>query len=59
MSKRPVDKTKKSNIKCEHCKYYEVPENITSEVYTCSITGEDKNYWNRCKKFEWAAKYMR
>ena len=48
MNKRPIDKTKKSNIKCEHCKYY------NKRCSTCKITEEPKWYWNRCKQFEWA-----
>lgn len=46
MNKRPIDKTKKSNIKCEHCMYY--------EKYFCVIYQTEKNYWNRCKNFKWA-----
>lgn len=58
---RPIDKTKKSNIKCEHCKYYIQPESIYSNAY-CRNDDSPKfdttvNYWNRCKKFEWADKY--
>ena len=56
---KPVDKTKKSNIKCEHCKHFiKTPKYFMPEVYMCGITGEDKNYYNRCKHFEWADKYM-
>ena len=41
---RKVDKSKKSNIKCKHCAHYPF----------CVLTGENKkNYWNRCKQFEW------
>lgn len=52
MNKRPVDKTKKSNIKCEHCRYVDKP-NKPWEKYWCTLYQIDKNYWNRCKKFEW------
>lgn len=48
MNKRPIDRTKKSNIKCEHCKHWD------RKWYVCTLTNEDKNYWNRCKRFEWA-----
>ena len=47
---RPVDKTKKSNIKCEHCKYYNYDRSY------CGINPKvnlSKDYWNRCEKFEW------
>lgn len=43
---RPIDKSKKSNIKCEHCKNF-------SGGCKCLLNGEFRNYWNRCKKFEW------
>ena len=46
MNKRPIDKTKKANIKCEHCKYW-------GDKNKCEITNELKNYWNRCKQFNW------
>ena len=36
MNKRSVDKTKKSNIKCEHCEHW--------KNYKCDITQKDKNY---------------
>ena len=40
-----VDKSKKSNIKCEHCRFYD-------KGY-CSLSKQDKHYWNRCKDFSW------
>lgn len=48
MEKRTIDKSKKSNIKCEHCEHW---TGWASEK--CKITGVEKHYWNRCKKFEW------
>lgn len=48
MNNKPVDRTKKSNIKCEHCNHWNCKDCI------CTLTHENKNYWNRCKKFEWA-----
>lgn len=47
MNNKPVDKTKKSNIKCEHCQHW---DRITG---ICSSQNATKNYWNRCKQFEW------
>ena len=47
MNKRPIDKTKKSNIKCEHCNYWNEVDGI------CMHHGIHKNYWNRCSYFEW------
>lgn len=64
MNKRPIDKTKKSNIKCEHCKYW---QGINSgnhwgnynDCMGCTNANSRRyeqvtNYWNRCKHFEWA-----
>ena len=57
MNKRPIDRTKKSNIKCVNCEYWAKEndlENNGKEVTYCVLTGKDKHYWNRCKQFEWA-----
>ena len=56
-----VDRTKKTNIKCENCRYWYVKNrqhaigqlserctNKYSEHYM-----EATNYWNRCKCFDW------
>ena len=65
MNKRPIDTTKKSNIKCEHCKYWDKEHrktvyntirllpHIPVNMPTCILTGEAKNYYQRCKRFEW------
>ena len=64
MNTRSVDKTKRSNIKCEHCKHFDTEHKMEVFVLnhlenrdTCALTGESKQYWNRCKGFEWADKY--
>ena len=49
MSNRTVDKTKKSNIKCQHCDNWRCHDYIAY----CALTGSKTNYWNRCKHFEW------
>lgn len=49
---RKVDKTKKSNIKCEHCKHYKYENKYVLKNH-CGLNGNEKNYWNRCKQFEW------
>ena len=49
MNNKPLDKTKKSNIKCEHCKNW---EKAAFDCY-CTLNGKSKNYWNRCKQFDW------
>ena len=45
---RPIDKTKKTNIKCEHCKHWN-----KDRLAYCVVDNRYTNYWNRCKKFEW------
>lgn len=56
---RKLDKTKKSNIKCEHCKHIAERENVKpwEKNYLCNLTGKQVNYWNRCKNFEWHERY--
>lgn len=51
---RRVDKTKKSNIKCEHCEQFGMPKKNTYDDTFCKLTGQPKKYWNRCKQFNWA-----
>lgn len=50
MNKRKVDKTKKSNIKCEHCLYADKDNKLG---YWCVLQEKPKNYYNRCKLFKW------
>lgn len=46
--KRPIDISKDSNKKCEHC------DNSTGwGTMQCKLNGETKHYWNRCRKFSW------
>lgn len=51
---KPVDTSKKSNIKCEHCLFAAKDNKLG---YYCSIHDKSKNYWNRCKDFKWDIKY--
>lgn len=51
MAKRKVDKTKKSNIKCEHCEAWDFDDEENRGW--CCIIEKEKNYWNRCKNFIW------
>lgn len=63
--KRVLDKSKKSNIKCEHCKYYQLVDSGKNyfgynDSYGCVHAESPKynrpvNYWNRCKHFDWKA----
>ncbi len=48
---RTIDKSKKSNRKCEHCKHWSgwMTKNCTRHC-------KDTNYYNTCKEFEWNPK---
>lgn len=45
---RKVDITKKSNIKCEHCRWFNGTDCQEGGKYR-----KQTNYWNRCKRFKW------
>lgn len=47
MNNKPIDKSKKVNIKCEHCAYWTC-------VQRCEISKMATMYWQRCKFFKWA-----
>ena len=51
--KRPIDRSKKTNIKCEHCGNWSGYSENSSERPYCKLTKETKYYWNRCKGFSW------
>lgn len=61
MNTRPIDKSKKSNIKCEHCTYWEYKEwcrdsngEFWDKTYgKCMKTDSKTDYWKRCKQFKW------
>lgn len=48
---RKLDKTKKSNIKCEHCEHWD------SQTEYCKVRKQKKRYYQRSKDFEWNHKY--
>lgn len=50
---KTVDKSKKSNIKCEHCEHW------NRETGYCNKLKNHKNYWNRCRLFEWKKSYTK
>lgn len=59
---KTVDITKKSNIKCEHCRHRKPEQDKRTAwnnvVMVCKNPRSPKcnkpcNYWNRCKAFEW------
>ena len=54
MNKKPIDKTKKSNIKCEHCSFMDKPSEPWGECW-CALHQKEVHYWNRCKGFMWDA----
>jgi hypothetical protein len=49
--KKTVNRLIKSNIKCEHCAKF--VQATTSETSYCKLTLFSKNYWNKCKEFQW------
>ena len=59
MNKKPIDRTKKSNVKCEHCKFWcEWSIDGKNKDYYCKNPcspqyNNQRNYWNRCKQFAW------
>ena len=49
---RTVDKSKKSNIKCEHCEY-----SAKSDFNCfCILSGKVIDYWRKCEFFEWSSR---
>jgi len=60
---KPLDKTKKSNRKCEHCQSFETKTDNKRDDGTCHIVkkvlvGEvdlqrPRRYWHTCDDFEW------
>lgn len=54
---RKLDKSKKSNTKCEHCKYMIEAGFHGEKPYLCDLNSSPINYWNKCKNFEWHPKY--
>lgn len=51
-NKRQIDKSKKSNIKCEHREYWSGYDE-SGRFSSCTITDEQKDYYQRCKQFDW------
>ena len=51
--KRKVDRTKKSNIKCEHCRFWSEPNDGFKSKSVCFKTAKMTNYWIKCKEFDW------
>ena len=55
MTKRKLDKSKKTNIKCEHCKWWENKNYCINS--NSSKFEQPTNYWIKCEQFEWNEKY--
>lgn len=54
-----IDKSKKSNRKCENCEHFVETDKRDSHGFfldVCDITQEKKYYYNRCKNFEWSSR---
>lgn len=58
-----VNRSKKSNIKCDNCEHWKGPVVYHLDKRgpipgrRCALTGEHKAYWNRCKQFEWDSRH--
>lgn len=54
---KPIDKTNPKNVYCDHCKHYDKsPDNHMKWTCLCKTSkhfGKTRNYWNRCKCFNW------
>jgi hypothetical protein len=57
---RPINKSNTKNIYCDHCEYFKQYGKTFygNPIYRCENTISpkymlDRNYWNRCKCFEW------
>lgn len=50
---KPIDKTNKKNIYCAHCEYWSGYSNNGFGPAYCNLSDEEKDYWHRCKRFEW------
>lgn len=48
--KRPLDRTIKSNIKCEHCQFYNKDRGTCHEDRWVVI---EIPYWKKCEAFQW------
>lgn len=53
MHRKPLDKTKKANIKCEHCEYWDRGKLSFNYNEICKLTLQPKSYYQRCQKFKW------
>ena len=58
MTTNPIDKSKKSNRRCQNCRSWKgdyIPNNLYPTAQRpCIISGIGKYYYNCCKKFGWS-----
>ena len=59
---KSVNVTKRSNIKCEHCAYYNKTDNLEGRGSQglCVVNSKPRKvkYYQRCKKFTWSSNYL-
>lgn len=59
---RTVNIEKKSNVRCEHCQYYnrysKSKRSGANPLGLCKLRNIEKKYWNKCSKFIWRHKYI-
>lgn len=58
VKERAVDRTKRSNRKCEHCTHWQsqrgiTVDNVGNRCAKCEKSGGLKKYYNCCKEFAW------
>ncbi len=60
--RKSVNVNKRTNIKCEHCAYYELEERLPGRgsIGNCKFNDKSKRvkYYQRCKHFNWSANYL-
>lgn len=51
---RTIDRTKQSNRKCEHCKFYNTePASMPEACFKEKGLVYQTTYWRTCKDFQW------
>ena len=50
---RPIDISKKKNLKCEHCTNWVKEQAKSWDSAPCALSGTPKMYYQRCKQFAW------
>ena len=60
MTSKPINKSNPKNIYCDHCEHFKQysTSKYGTPTYRCENLRSsqfhlEKNYWNRCKCFEW------